>query len=134
MEANLNSAKRPLSPHLGIYRLPLTALLSISHRITGLALVAGFVIGNLSMVLAVISPKQFDLWAAVFCGKLSQATLTIFLACLSLHMVHGLRHLIWDFGQGFDRTLQHRLALLEILATLLVTLGLMFALHILEFA
>lgn len=32
---------RPLSPHLQVYRLPLTALMSISHRATGVALSVG---------------------------------------------------------------------------------------------
>ena len=32
---------RPLSPHLQVYRLPLTALLSITHRGTGVFLSLG---------------------------------------------------------------------------------------------
>src|SRR5579883_660892 len=36
--------QRPLSPHLGIYRLTLSMVMSGLHRITGLALVAGMVL------------------------------------------------------------------------------------------
>ena len=32
---------RPLSPHLQVYSLPLTALMSISHRITCIGLTLG---------------------------------------------------------------------------------------------
>ncbi|MGH8499792.1 MAG: succinate dehydrogenase, cytochrome b556 subunit, partial [Methylococcales bacterium] len=34
---------RPLSPHLQIYRLPLTAILSITHRATGVAITLGMI-------------------------------------------------------------------------------------------
>ncbi len=33
---------RPLSPHLQIYKLPFTALLSVLHRATGIKLSLGF--------------------------------------------------------------------------------------------
>ena len=33
-----NPSNRPTSPHLQVYRLPLTALISITHRATGVAL------------------------------------------------------------------------------------------------
>jgi len=32
---------RPMSPHVQIYRLPLTAIVSITHRATGVALSFG---------------------------------------------------------------------------------------------
>ena len=35
------NSKYPISPHLQIYRLPLTALVSIAHRITGVILAFG---------------------------------------------------------------------------------------------
>ena len=40
----MRPVNRPLSPHLTIYRLPMLALLSITHRITGVALTAGTLI------------------------------------------------------------------------------------------
>ena len=40
----MQSVKRPLSPHLGHYKLPMLALLSITHRATGVALCAGALI------------------------------------------------------------------------------------------
>ncbi|MGF1609198.1 MAG: succinate dehydrogenase, cytochrome b556 subunit, partial [Kiloniellales bacterium] len=37
----MSSGNRPLSPHLQVYRLQWTMLLSISHRITGVGLAVG---------------------------------------------------------------------------------------------
>ena len=46
--------ERPLSPHLGIYRMSITMLMSIVHRITGTALYFG------TMLLArVVLPLPF---------------------------------------------------------------------------
>ncbi|MEK9706506.1 MAG: succinate dehydrogenase, cytochrome b556 subunit, partial [Alphaproteobacteria bacterium] len=40
----MTDRNRPLSPHLQVYRLPLDAILSITHRITGVALSFGAVL------------------------------------------------------------------------------------------
>ena len=45
--------KKPLSPHLQIYRLPLTAILSISHRLSGVIL--GFVYISFVFILLVLA-------------------------------------------------------------------------------
>ena len=39
----MSKDERPLSPHLTIYRWPITMTLSILHRITGVALAVGLV-------------------------------------------------------------------------------------------
>ena len=52
---------RPLSPHLQVYRLPLNALLSISHRLTGVALSFGFVLLVVWLLGIAFLPTLFDL-------------------------------------------------------------------------
>ena len=39
----MNKTSRPLSPHLTIYRWPITMTLSILHRVTGVALSVGLI-------------------------------------------------------------------------------------------
>ena len=39
----MNKTSRPLSPHLSIYRWPITMTLSILHRTTGVALSLGLI-------------------------------------------------------------------------------------------
>jgi succinate dehydrogenase / fumarate reductase cytochrome b subunit len=39
----MNTEGRPLSPHLTIYRWPITMTLSILHRMTGVALSIGLI-------------------------------------------------------------------------------------------
>ena len=94
--------KKPLSPHLQIYRLPLTAILSISHRLSGVIL--GFVYISFVFILLVLAfnVEMFNILLAYFnnfIGKIivALASLTIF-----YHMTNGVRHMVWDLGYGFE--------------------------------
>ena len=52
----MSDSKHPISPHLQIYRLPLTALLSITHRLTGIILALGcLVLAGVVGVLVVVT-------------------------------------------------------------------------------
>jgi succinate dehydrogenase / fumarate reductase cytochrome b subunit len=84
-------AGRPLSPHLQIYRPMLTMMMSIAHRITGASLAIGF--GLLAFWHA----------EAFFASIPGRLLLFLFSWALILHMLGGIRHLIWDTGTGLDK-------------------------------
>ncbi|KAF3419936.1 hypothetical protein E2986_02897 [Frieseomelitta varia] len=98
-EKNLR-LKRPMSPHLSIYQVQLTSLLSVSHRTTGIilstyAMLLGFgtllIPGGIPCLIEIIT--NLGLSAPVlFVGK----TLIAFPA--TFHTFNGLRHLAWDLG------------------------------------
>ncbi|GMU42691.1 MAG: succinate dehydrogenase, cytochrome b556 subunit [Xanthomonadales bacterium] len=93
---------RPLSPHLQIYKPQLTTVLSILHRVTGVALCAaalGLVWGLLSLALGRDEFEHFRACANSLPGKLLTA---IFVFCLVYHLLNGIRHLGWDTGWGLD--------------------------------
>lgn len=93
---------RPLSPHLQIYRLPLVAVLSITHRITGMANLAGTVLLTIWLLSAAWSDACFT-WVQGFMGSwLGQLMLVGWTLSLSYHLLNGVRHLFWDAGRGFD--------------------------------
>lgn len=87
---------RPLSPHLQVYRLPMTALMSISHRMTGVALSAGCILITAFLIAAAVSAEAFE-WVKDF-SITPVGTLIIFAWSFALyyHMFNGIRHLIWD--------------------------------------
>ena len=94
--------QRPLSPHLQHYKLPVTALLSISHRITGVINSAGIVLLVLLIASAAGSPDSYGVIGAIadsFLGKLILFGLTL---TLYYHLCNGIRHLFWDAGYGFS--------------------------------
>ncbi len=92
---------RPLSPHLQIYRLPLPALISISHRITGVILFAGAValVGWLAAVAA--GPDTYALARSLLCSIPGRLLLLAFTFSFFFHFANGIRHLFWDTGAGF---------------------------------
>jgi succinate dehydrogenase / fumarate reductase cytochrome b subunit len=100
--ADVNRGNRPLSPHLQVYRLPLTAKLSILHRITGAGLALGAVMVVWRFVAGAVSPEASataDAWLTSIFGNI------VWLGCLWALMYHacnGIRHLVWDSGRGFD--------------------------------
>ena len=94
--------KRPLSPHLQIYKLPLTAVLSVLHRGTGAALGVGGLL--IVWILARAAGGEADFQAAswVFSSFFGRLVLFGFTAALYYHFCNGIRHLLWDIGWGLD--------------------------------
>lgn len=94
--------KRPLSPHLQIYRPMLTMMMSIVHRITGVGLYFGIILLIWWLLAAAISPDYFAMVQGFFAHWLGKLMLFGFTWALLHHMLGGLRHLLWDTGHGFE--------------------------------
>ena len=94
-------ASRPLSPHLGIYRWPVTMATSITHRMTGLALAGGTLLIAWWLLAVSYGPETFAFFNSMMVTPLGQVVLFGFVWSLAYHLVNGIRHLAWDFGYGF---------------------------------
>ena len=93
---------RPLSPHLQIYKPQITSVLSISHRITGVALGAGTILLAAWIVAAAMGPAAHGRIAGFMGSWLGQLMLFGWSVALFYHLLNGIRHLFWDAGRGFD--------------------------------
>jgi len=94
--------RRPLSPHLQVYRWPVSMALSILHRMTGVALAVGTLLLTWWLVAAASSDDVFDA-AQRFMGSIVGLILLFgWSAALIFHFFSGIRHLVWDTGVGFD--------------------------------
>lgn len=115
-------SNRPTSPHLQIYQLPLTGLVSISHRITGVFLVLGWLlVVFLLMAIAAGQQSYQDMQALMGLG-LIRLCYWGFVYALFFHLCHGVRHLFWDAGFGFKRDDLDRWAKIELGCSLALTL------------
>ena len=94
--------EHPVSPHLQIYRLPLAALLSISHRITGVLLTAAAVGFALLIAAAAFAPALYDGAMGLLRSLPGRLFLIGWTFCLALHLCTGLRHLVWDTCAGLS--------------------------------
>ena len=95
-------SSRPLSPHATIYSFPLNAVLSILHRITGVALAVGGVVVVWWLLAASVSRDYFEFVDGLMTTVLGDLVVLGCLAALSFHLCNGLRHLAWDAGAGFS--------------------------------
>jgi succinate dehydrogenase / fumarate reductase, cytochrome b subunit len=95
-------AERPLSPHLHIYRPMLTMMMSIAHRISGVANAVGFLLLAWWLVAIAAGPEQYAIVSSFFASFVGRTLLFLFSWALIHHMLGGIRHLIWDTGRGLD--------------------------------
>lgn len=98
----MSNSKLPLSPHLQIYRLPLTALVSIAHRITGVILAIGCVVLVWLLAAAADGAAAYQGLFTHLDSWYGQIFLAGFVFSLYLHFCNGVRHLFWDVGYGFE--------------------------------
>lgn len=110
------SSPRPISPHLTIYRKQITSVMSILHRITGLALVVGTVFLVAWLWSAAYSPKCFASMHNFFGGFLGKIMLFGWSLAFYYHLFNGIRHLGWDMGRGLEIQTAERNGLLVIVA------------------
>ncbi|MFW5834369.1 MAG: succinate dehydrogenase, cytochrome b556 subunit, partial [Pseudomonadota bacterium] len=88
------SAQRPmpLSPHLQIYRWPLTMALSIGHRISGAALAVGLVLLTVWLVALATGPEAFAVVDGIVRSWFGLLVLFGYTVFLFLHLANGVRH------------------------------------------
>jgi succinate dehydrogenase / fumarate reductase cytochrome b subunit len=115
-------ASRPLSPHLQIYRWPLTMAMSILHRATGIALYGGTILLAWWLIAAASGETYFNFVSGIFGSWIGLIVLFGYTFILVHHMLGGLRHFIWDFGYGLDRPARDRLALINIVGSVAITI------------
>ena len=114
--------RRPLSPHLQIYRPMLTMMMSIAHRISGASLAIGFALLAWWLIAVSSGPEAFATVNSFFGSILGRFLLFMFSWALIHHMLGGMRHLIWDTGHGLDKTSIELFAWGTIIGSTLLTL------------
>lgn len=91
-----NEQRRPLSPHLQVYRFALTMAMSIMHRITGVGLYLGTLLLAWWLIAAATNVSAFETVSWFMGTIVGQLILLGFTWALFHHMLGGVRHFIWD--------------------------------------
>lgn len=89
---------RPVNLDISTIKLPITALVSILHRISGVILLAGFLILLWMLDSSLQSEESFNALKEFLQNPLCQIVLWGVLAALAYHTVMGIRHLCMDMG------------------------------------
>ena len=94
--------ERPLSPHMQVYRWQITMVMSLLHRVTGLALTAGAFGLAWWLVMLAAGPEAAGRAMDIVSSPIGLVFLFAFSLALVYHLLNGLRHLAWDIGRGYD--------------------------------
>lgn len=119
--ADVNRGKRPLSPHLTIYRPQITSISSILARISGNALLVGALLVVWWLFAAATGPEHFAMANFVITSFLGDLVMLGSLWALWYHMLAGLRHLLWDTGRGLQLETAEKLGWVAIAGSVLLT-------------
>lgn len=115
------AGNRPLSPHLQVYRPQLTSMLSIAHRITGVALAVGTLLLVYWLAAAAGGPESYAAAQGFIGSFFGQLLLFGWTVALFYHLANGIRHLFWDAGYGFELPTVQRSGQAVLAATAVLT-------------
>ena len=117
----MTSRDRPLSPHLQIYRWQWTMLLSIVHRMTGVALSVGTLLLVWWLVAVAMGPETYATVQSFMSHWFGRLVLLGFTWALFYHLSNGIRHLFWDAGRGYELSTGYGSAWLVVIASIVLT-------------
>ena len=112
--------KRPMSPHMSVWKWHPTMLSSILHRASGVVLYMGLL--KICLVLAFLASGSagYEKMSGLMFSPIGVFAFFAFSGILIFHLLNGIRHLVWDAGKGFDPKLANVLSLLIILAAAII--------------
>ena len=119
----MSTEGRPLSPHLTIYRWPITMTLSILHRMTGVALSVGLIAFVVWLEAIAYDAVPYDTVTALMGSIPGQIFLLGWCFSFFFHLSNGVRHLIWDTGRLFEKSQADASAWFVLVATVVMTAG-----------
>jgi succinate dehydrogenase / fumarate reductase cytochrome b subunit len=112
---------RPLSPHLQVYRLPLAAWLSITHRITGIGLTIGTLLLVWWVAAAAYGPDAYATFRWFVTSPIGYLVMLGFSVSLFYHLCTGIRHLFWDAGVSLEIADVNRSNIVVLAGTVILT-------------
>lgn len=113
--------QRPTSPHIGVYKLGYTMLLSGLHRITGMAATVGFFLFAWWLMALASGPGAYATAMRVLSSPLGKLLLVGFTFSFVYHFCNGIRHMLWDTGRGLERVQARRSGVVMAVSAVLLT-------------
>ena len=113
---------RPLSPHIQIYKWHISSLVSISHRITGIINFFAITLICFWFALMLLGETNYQViknFLETFFGKFILLGITW---SFTFQMLSEIRHLIMDYGYGFELQTTKITGLLVIFGSIILTI------------
>ena len=115
---------RPVNLDLSTIKLPLAAITSITHRISGVIMFVGIGILLWMLELSLSGEAGFNRLQELLTSPLATFVVWGVLSALAYHLIAGVKHLLMDAGIGETKEGAPRSATIVIVVSLLTILAL----------
>ena len=114
--------KRPLSPHIQIYKWHISSLVSISHRITGIINIIAITLICLWASLLFLAEENYETVELLMSSLIGKFIILGIIWSFSFQILSEIRHLIMDFGYGFELKTSRISGLIVIFGSIILTI------------
>ena len=114
--------KRPLSPHIQIYKWHISSLVSISHRITGIINIIAITLICLWASLLFLAEENYKIVELFMSSIIGKFIILGISWSFSFQILSEIRHLIMDFGYGFELKTSRITGLIVIFGSIILTI------------
>ena len=118
----MTNNQNPLSPHVQIYRWHISSLLSITHRISGVINLLSLILIFFWVLFLSFGESNYELFLFILNSFVGKFILLGFTWSMSFHLLSGIRHLVWDFGYGFEIRTANISGIIVIISSLVLTI------------
>ena len=115
-------SKTPLSPHIQIYRWHISSLVSICHRITGILNILLITIICLWTSLLLLGESNYVVINLLLNSLIGKFIILGITWSFSFQVLSEIRHLIMDFGYGFELKTTKITGLIVIFGSIILTI------------
>ena len=114
--------KKPLSPHIQIYRWHISSLVSITHRITGIINIILITIICIWASLLLLGESNYEVMKYFLSSLLGKFFILGLTWSFSFQILSEVRHLIMDLGYGFELRTSKITGLIVIIGSIFLTI------------
>ena len=115
--------KEPLSPHIQIYRWHISSLVSICNRITGIINIILITLICLWASLLLMGESKYETINLLLNSLVGKFIILGIIWSFSFQILSEVRHLIMDFGYGFELKTTKITGLIVIFGSIILTVS-----------
>ena len=118
--------KNPLSPHLQIYKWHISSFLSITHRIVGVLNAAAITLICFFIIFLSFVETNFESFKNILQSFIGKFLIIMLCWSFSYHALNEIRHLVWDFGYGYDLKISRITGVITIIGSFVLPISIYF--------
>ena len=115
--------ENPLSPHIQIYSWNISSLISISHRIVGVINILILTLVCLWIGLLLLGEENYEYIKFFLQSFFGKFLIVCIIWSFTFQILSEIRHLVWDFGYGFEIKTANFSGVIVIISSLALTIA-----------